>query len=287
MFQQDYQKFSPSVFHRTPEGYLTGKLCVTGAGVFRYLGDDNKFVGRLRSVDEVKKATESINCKPVTLRHPSTPVTLDNVDKLQVGMSANDASFDGLNNWVTITVTNKDAVDAIGVKHELVGAWNTGRSDITRENLAKLFKAGMFFPEAFGDIELDEPQKDADVERDSMSIVIDGLEKLIKNIRTQQNPKKATPTPKNSNSNSKSNNTSTPLKRSTFSLVLSFWRHTKLISSLLPSPSATRLSIFTDRFAFGSSRRRYACLVILKGSISFFWSFFLCRGVSGEIKKIS
>lgn len=113
MFQQDYQKFSPSVFHRTPEGYLTGKLCVTGAGVFRYLGDDNKFVGRLRSVDEVKKATESINCKPVTLRHPSTPVTLDNVDKLQVGMSANDASFDGLNNWVTITVTNKDAVDAI------------------------------------------------------------------------------------------------------------------------------------------------------------------------------
>ncbi len=113
MFQQDYQKFSPSVFHKTPEGYLTGRLCVTGAGVFRYLGDDRKFVGRLRSVDEVKKATDSINCKPVTLRHPSTPVSLDNVDQFQVGMSANDASFDGLNNWVTVTVTNKDAVEAI------------------------------------------------------------------------------------------------------------------------------------------------------------------------------
>lgn len=113
MFQQDYQKFSPSVFHKTPEGYLTGKLCVTGAGVFRYLDDDRKFVGRLRSVDEVKKATDSINCKPVTLRHPSTPVSLDNVDQYQVGMSANDASFDGLNNWVTVTVTNKDAVEAI------------------------------------------------------------------------------------------------------------------------------------------------------------------------------
>ncbi len=113
MFQQDYQKFSPSVFHKTPEGYLTGRLCVTGAGVFRYLGDDRKFVGRLRSVDEVKKATDSINCKPVTLRHPNTPVSLDNVDQYQVGMSANDASFDGLNNWVTVTVTNKDAVEAI------------------------------------------------------------------------------------------------------------------------------------------------------------------------------
>lgn len=113
MFQRDVQKFSPSVFHETPEGYLTGKLCVTGAGVFRYLGDSGKFVGRLRSVDEVKKATETINCKPVTLQHPNQPVTIDNVSDLQVGMSANDASFDGLNNWVTVTVTDKNAVDAI------------------------------------------------------------------------------------------------------------------------------------------------------------------------------
>lgn len=113
MFQQDIQSFAPNVLHKTPEGYLTGRICVTGAGVFRYLGDDHKFVGRLRDRDQVKAATDSINCKPVTLQHPNQPVNLDNVGDLQVGMSANDASFDGLNNYVTITVTDKKAVEAI------------------------------------------------------------------------------------------------------------------------------------------------------------------------------
>lgn len=113
MFQQDIQRFAPNVLHKTPEGYLTGRICVTGAGVFRYLGDDHKFIGRLRDRDQVKAATDSINCKPVTLQHPNQPVNIDNVGDLQVGMSANDASFDGLNNYVTITVTDKKAVEAI------------------------------------------------------------------------------------------------------------------------------------------------------------------------------
>lgn len=113
MFQQDFVQFSTNVLKKTPEGYLTGNVNVTGAGVFRYLGDSGKFVGRLRSVEEVKKATESINCKPVTLQHPNQPVSLDNIDDLQVGMSSNDASFDGLNNHVTITVTSPKAIKAI------------------------------------------------------------------------------------------------------------------------------------------------------------------------------
>lgn len=113
MFQQDFKQLNTNVFHKTPEGYLTGNLCVTGAGVFRYLGDDRKFVGRLRSVEQVKDATESLNCKPITLQHPGSPVSLDNVTALSVGMSANDASFDGLNNHVTITVTDPKAIKAI------------------------------------------------------------------------------------------------------------------------------------------------------------------------------
>lgn len=149
MFQQDYQKFSTNILQKTPEGYLSGKIRVTGIGVFRYLGDDRKLIGRLRDVEEVKNATVSINCKPVTLQHPNTPVNVDNVAGLQVGMSANDATFDGLNNWVTITITDKKAVEAIekgevkaismGYKCRVVdnaGVWQGVKHDQEQKDIA-------------------------------------------------------------------------------------------------------------------------------------------------------
>lgn len=116
MFQQDIQKFDINVLHKTPEGYYQGTVIPTGIGVFRYLDKNRKFVYRLRDVDDVKAATASLNCKPITLQHPNVPVDVNNVKELQVGMTANDASFDGLNNRVTVTITNKDAIDAIDRK---------------------------------------------------------------------------------------------------------------------------------------------------------------------------
>lgn len=113
MFQQDIQKFDVNVLHKTPEGYYQGNVVCTGIGVFRYLDKNKKFVQRLRDVDDVKAATASINCKPITLQHPNKPVDINNVKDLKVGMTANDATFDGLNNRVTVTITDKDAVDAI------------------------------------------------------------------------------------------------------------------------------------------------------------------------------
>lgn len=113
MFQQDIQKFDINVLHKTQDGYYQGNVVCTGIGVFRYLGDDRKFVSRLRDVDDVKAATKSINCIPVTLQHPNKPVNVDNVSDLQVGMTANDATFDGLNNRVTVTITDKKAIEAI------------------------------------------------------------------------------------------------------------------------------------------------------------------------------
>lgn len=113
MFQQDIQKFDVNVLHKTPEGYYQGNVVCTGIGVFKYLDQNKKFVQRLRDVDDVKAATASINCKPITLQHPNKPVDVNNVKDLQVGMTANDATFDGLNNRVTVTITHKDAIDAI------------------------------------------------------------------------------------------------------------------------------------------------------------------------------
>lgn len=113
MFQQDIQKFDVNVLHKTPEGYYQGNVVCTGIGVFCYLDENKKFVQRLRDVDDVKAATASINCKPITLQHPNQPVNADNVDGLEVGMTANDATFDGLNNRVTVTITGKKAIDAI------------------------------------------------------------------------------------------------------------------------------------------------------------------------------
>lgn len=113
MFQQDIQKFDVNVLHKTPEGYYQGNVVCTGIGVFKYLDKNKKFVQRLRDVDDVKAATASINCKPITLQHPNKPVDINNVKDLKVGMTANDATFDGLNNRVTVTITDKDAVDAI------------------------------------------------------------------------------------------------------------------------------------------------------------------------------
>ena len=113
MLQQDIQKFDINLLHKTKDGYYQGNVVCTGVGVFRYMGDDRKFVGRLRDVDDVKAATKTINCIPVTLQHPNQPVTAYNVDDLQGGMTANDASFDGLNNHVTVTITGKKAIEAI------------------------------------------------------------------------------------------------------------------------------------------------------------------------------
>lgn len=113
---KDKSIFEPQKLHRTPEGYLQGVIRATCAGVFRYLGEDGKTVDRvLRSEAEVgdPESVASANSKPVTLRHPNESVTIDNIAKYEVGFTGTDAYFDGIDLWITITITDKKAIDAI------------------------------------------------------------------------------------------------------------------------------------------------------------------------------
>ena len=98
----------------TPEGYLRGRICVTGAGVFKYYDEQGKVRFRLRSVDEVNKATAGLNGIPITLRHPKDLVSTKNFKDVAIGYTGTDATFEGgLNNFVTVTITDEKAIQAI------------------------------------------------------------------------------------------------------------------------------------------------------------------------------
>lgn len=115
IFTRDYSESSWKAegFHKTKEGYLTGSILVTCAGVFPYLGDGGKIINRLRSMDEVRESVKTLVNKPVTLNHPSELVTPDNAKKLSVGFCSNDVFWDGINAFVTCTITDRKAIEAI------------------------------------------------------------------------------------------------------------------------------------------------------------------------------
>ena len=79
--------------------------------------------------------------------------------------------------------TRQQLAEAIGVKRELVGSWNTGISDLTRENMSKLLEAGMFLYEIFGDEVAGEiaygNQSDSSASKNPRDIVLSGLKAMI------------------------------------------------------------------------------------------------------------
>lgn len=48
-------------------------------------------------------------------------------------------------------LTQQQLADKIGVTRGVIGKWNTQKSDVTRENCAKLLLAGMTLEEMFGE----------------------------------------------------------------------------------------------------------------------------------------
>lgn len=113
---KDSSIFEQQLLRRTPEGYLTGRIRVTCAGVFRYLGEDGKTIVRVLRPESEVGAPESVvtaNSKPVTLQHPKDMVNAGNVKKYEVGFTGTDAEFDGIDLWITVTITDPKAIEAI------------------------------------------------------------------------------------------------------------------------------------------------------------------------------
>lgn len=113
---KDSSIFEPQLLRRTPEGYLTGRIRVTCAGVFRYLGEDGKTIVRVLRPESEVGAPESVvtaNSKPVTLQHPKDMVNAGNVKKYEVGFTGTDAEFDGIDLWITVTITDPKAIESI------------------------------------------------------------------------------------------------------------------------------------------------------------------------------
>ena len=113
---KDSSIFEPQLLRRTTEGYLTGRIRVTCAGVFRYLGEDGKTIVRVLRPEYEVGAPESVitaNSKPVTLQHPKDMVNAGNVKKYEVGFTGTDAEFDGIDLWITVTITDPKAIEAI------------------------------------------------------------------------------------------------------------------------------------------------------------------------------
>jgi uncharacterized protein len=116
----DYRELSwdqnTSPLTKTPEGFLVGRVCLTGVGVFNYRQPDGSTLRVLRSHDEVVKSIASLNLKPITKLHPDEFVNAENAQKLQVGTVGNDVVFDGYNAYATITINSADAVLAVKSK---------------------------------------------------------------------------------------------------------------------------------------------------------------------------
>lgn len=94
-------------------------------------------------------------------------------------------------------LTQESLAQKIGVKRGTIAQWNTGRTDITRENCGKLLAEGMSLEELFGDevalIVRKEILNSVDVTKNQSSSVlnlISGLEQILMSAKiTEANRK--------------------------------------------------------------------------------------------------
>lgn len=108
----DYREISwdREPLKKTSEGFLTGEICLTGAGVFSYQQPDGSLLRVLRSMDEVLKSLDSLRMKVITRWHPDEDVIAENIQKYQVGNLGENITWDGLNAYAHAVIQAANAV---------------------------------------------------------------------------------------------------------------------------------------------------------------------------------
>jgi uncharacterized protein len=95
----------------TPEGFLETTAIVTRAGIFEYI-IDGKVRRELRPDNEVFNAEslKSMQMKPVTNGHPSSPLTAKTAKSLQVGNVGQNIRKDGKFVYAPFLITDEQAI---------------------------------------------------------------------------------------------------------------------------------------------------------------------------------
>lgn len=108
----DYREISweREPLKKTSEGFLTGEICLTGAGVFSYQQPDGSLLRVLRPMDEVLKSLDSLRMKVITRWHPDEDVIAENIQKYQVGNLGENITWDGLNAYAHAVIQAANAV---------------------------------------------------------------------------------------------------------------------------------------------------------------------------------
>lgn len=114
--QVDAPEWCTSAFTMTPEGYLTGKACVTNIGVFPYRLADGNIQYELRHPDDVfeEESLDSYKLKPLTNNHPIEAVNSSNIKMYQVGnLGDRPYNQDNLHVTMDMTIQEKKTIDDI------------------------------------------------------------------------------------------------------------------------------------------------------------------------------
>ena len=122
---KDYQELSvkenTSPMKETPEGFLTGRCCVTCAGVYVYGAKELGLSGEgtynvLRPAEEIRATCTQLANKVITAEHPQENVSPENSKILNAGFTGDSVTENDGNVFTQVTITDKVALDLVRQK---------------------------------------------------------------------------------------------------------------------------------------------------------------------------